>query len=125
MPGAHFRALYSFRELCGYQACRNVLFVTTMWDMIREDEEGLGKETEGQLTGRFWRGMIRSGASTTSQYRNTPQSAWEALDDFLNARRNFLPVTLQIQRELFDDGKNLEETKAAKALLQRTKVAIM
>lgn len=52
MSGSPHRNLRMFGQLCGDQASRNVILITTMWDNI-EVEVGLRREKE--LREKFWK----------------------------------------------------------------------
>jgi hypothetical protein len=95
-----------FRRLCGKDALRNVLLVTTMWDRVHPDE-GSRREEQLRTAQSFWAGMIQRGSRIL---RHTGDE-----DSALRIVRALLPqdkVTLQIQRELVDEGKTLADTAA-------------
>lgn len=52
------------KELCGKDDCKNVTFVTTMWDEVSEED---GSEREQILECEFWRAMIRDPPLNTSR----------------------------------------------------------
>ncbi|KAI5991456.1 P-loop containing nucleoside triphosphate hydrolase protein, partial [Pisolithus albus] len=65
-----------FKELCGKDNYKNVVFVTTMWDKVSKE---VGLEREQDLQSDFWRAMISSG-STTRRFERTTESAWEIIN---------------------------------------------
>jgi hypothetical protein len=112
MAGSARRQLKMFRRLCGKDAQRNVLLVTTMWDRVHPDE-GSGREEQLRTDQSFWAGMIQRGSRIL---RHTGDE-----DSALKIVRALLPqdkVTLQIQRELVDEGKTLADTAAGALLFE-------
>lgn len=95
-----------FTALCGNEALKNVLFVTTMWNQVshevgevREaklrDSDGIFKPILGE-----WGGFLR--------HDNTLDSAQAIVHQLVGNH----PVALRIQRELVDMGKGLFDTDA-------------
>ena len=68
--------LNMFGELCGDQAVKKVMLVTTMWDKVQQD---IGARRERDLVEKYWRTMIDYGAST-ARFLNSAGSAWEIVD---------------------------------------------
>ena len=62
-------------------AYKNVVFVTTMWDQI-DEEQGLQHEKE--LQAKHWKGMMGLGA-TTARFDRSSTSAWNIIESCLNA----------------------------------------
>ncbi|KAL9622434.1 MAG: hypothetical protein Q9160_003279 [Pyrenula sp. 1 TL-2023] len=100
------------KKLCGDDALKNVILVTTMWDRVSVEE---GNMREEQLVGtqEFW-GWMMSKGSKTFRHNNTLSSADSPL-------RHFLPnfkesITLEIQQEMVEEKKTLDQTGAGKAL---------
>ncbi|KAI6033480.1 hypothetical protein PISMIDRAFT_689944 [Pisolithus microcarpus 441] len=103
-----------FKELCGKDNFKNVIFVTTMWDRVSEE---VGSEREQYLQSDFWRAMISLG-SAIHRFEGTTESAWKII--------NSLPVPhmaerrpLQIQREMVDDCLPLHQAAAGRAIIDR------
>lgn len=69
-----------FRNVCGIKDPNKVVFVTTMWE-----GEDLGQlaAIEDALTREDLSGMIKEG-SRVMRFMNTPQSAWEIINLFIN-----------------------------------------
>ncbi|KAI5998376.1 hypothetical protein F5J12DRAFT_849999 [Pisolithus orientalis] len=103
-----------FKELCGKDNCKNVIFVTTMWDQVWEE---FGSEREQDLQSDFWQAMISLG-STTRRFERTTESAWDIINSVaispLSERR-----PLQIQREMVDKHLSLDRTSAGRTILDR------
>ncbi|PPQ76144.1 hypothetical protein CVT24_006585, partial [Panaeolus cyanescens] len=113
MSGSPHRNLRMFKELCGDDAAKRVVFSTTMWDRLTETGRVTAEEREKELRNAFWKPMIRLG-STCARFSNNPESAW-------NIIRDMIPKDGQgtlIQKEMVDKHMNVKETKAGIALLQ-------
>ena len=103
------RNLRMLGELCGDQALKKVVLVTTMWDKVQQDT---GVRREKQLFERYWKTMIDRGA-TTARFSNSADSAWKIIDLIL---KQHATEALLLQEELVDLKRPLGETQAAKTL---------
>ncbi|KAI6033493.1 hypothetical protein BKA83DRAFT_4032238, partial [Pisolithus microcarpus] len=103
-----------FKELCGKDNCKNVIFVTTMWDNVSEE---VGSEREQDLQSDFWRAMIGLG-STTHRFEDTTESAWKIINSLCDSR-TAERRPLQIQREMVDAYLPLHQTAAGGAIINR------
>ena len=113
MSGTPHRNLRMFGELCGDQAVKKVVLVTTMWDRKNAtDQQQTHKQRENELFERYWKTMIDHGAST-ARFLNTAESAWKIIDPIL--KRHETEVLL-LQEELVDLKRALNETQAGKTL---------
>ena len=110
MAGSPHRNLRMFGELCGDQAAKKVVLVTTMWDKVQQD---IGVRREKELFENYWKTMISYGAST-ARFSNSAESAWKFIDPILNLKQPAAEVLLL--QELVDLKRPLSETKAGKAL---------
>jgi len=108
MFGTARKNLTMFNKLCGDDALKNVILVTTKWDDI---ERGVGRRREQQLSNTYWKKMLSQG-SQMARFMNTQESAWEIIDLVLLKD----PVNALIQKELIDLQKHLPETEAGKTL---------
>jgi hypothetical protein len=99
-----------FEKLCGKDRLKNIVLTTTMWDDIEESE---GFDRERELKAKYWAAMIRQGSSVV-RFHNTPESAWDIIDIFLQTPNS--PSALLLQEEMVDMIKELHETEAGKAL---------
>jgi hypothetical protein len=61
MQGSSLDDLRMFRKLCGFEALKNVLLVTTFWDKV-SDIEGRRREQELSSNEDFWGHMIQKGS---------------------------------------------------------------
>jgi len=97
-----------FRELCGDSSLKNVILVTNMWGEVPED---VGEARERELTTNFFKPVLDKGAQL-ARHHNTTKSAHDIIRCIMRNR----PITLQIQRELVDEGKNIIDTAAGEAV---------
>jgi len=97
-----------FRELCGDSSLKNVILVTNMWGGVSED---VGEARERELTTNFFKPVLDKGAKIV-RHHNTAQSAHNVIRRVMGNR----PITLQIQRELVDEGKDITDTAAAEVI---------
>jgi DNA anti-recombination protein RmuC len=100
-----------FGELCGDQAVKKVVLVTTMWDKSNTDPK-THNQREKELFDKYWKTMINYGAST-ARFENSAVSAWEIIAPILEQRE---AEVLLLQEELVDLKRALSETQAGKTL---------
>jgi len=62
-------------------AYKNVVFVTTMWDQIDEEQ---GSQHEKELQAKHWKWMMSLGA-TTARFDRSSASAWDIIERCMNA----------------------------------------
>ncbi|KAF2264555.1 P-loop containing nucleoside triphosphate hydrolase protein [Lojkania enalia] len=93
-----------FKKIVGAEALKNVLLVTSRWHEI---DQGTGAERERQLKDKFWAYMIGHG-SNISRFHGDRSSAVSLVSQLLCQDT----VVLQLQRELVDEGKLLDDTAA-------------
>ncbi|KAJ5727915.1 hypothetical protein N7493_005735 [Penicillium malachiteum] len=74
MTGASFLNLQMFKAFCGEKYFPQVVFVTTMWNTIRDNnaaqQELLSRERELATTPEFWGDMIARGAKVKQFHRD-------------------------------------------------------
>ena len=111
--GTVLRNLSMFKKLVGEHNMGNVILLTTMWGNLPPSEDGEKRVADLTGKGKFWGGMIASGA-THERYDGTKADAHRIV------KRMFKnpPVTLQIQEELAR-GTKLVDTAAGKELSER------
>ncbi|KZM21060.1 uncharacterized protein EKO05_0011164 [Ascochyta rabiei] len=109
--GAAMQNLRMFKALCGNDSLEAVVLATTRWHNVTLDE---GIEREQQLcdSPNMWKQMIDHGSKVMRQDRDEA-SAREILEYLIKRKK---PVTLDIQVELVDNKKNLNETGAGQEL---------
>jgi hypothetical protein len=91
-----------FRELCGPEAYKNVVVLTTFWDEVPIDE---GIEREAELESKFFAELVEGGAQFMRHDR-TVESARTVLRHILPMP----PTFIQIQKEMGIDALSLIET---------------
>ena len=97
-----------FRELCGDTTLQNVILVTNMWgEVVRE----VGEAREKELTTNFFKPVLDKGARLTRNY-NTVNSAYSIIRSIMEN----VPIPLQIQRELVDEGRDIIDTAAGETI---------
>ncbi|KAF4462599.1 heterokaryon incompatibility [Fusarium albosuccineum] len=104
--GSARRNLCMFRNLCGAEGVKNVLLVTTMWELV-EASEGRRREKELVNTGDFWGLLIAQGAKFR-RHDNSRQSGMRLLDELVRKSR----VVMRIQKEMVSEHKPLDQTEA-------------
>ncbi|KAH9931008.1 P-loop containing nucleoside triphosphate hydrolase protein, partial [Fomitopsis serialis] len=95
-----------FRKICGPEAMKNVFIVTTMWEDVSEE---VGQAREQELVSKpiFFQPVIAQGARIV-RHQKTAQSAQSIVSSLIvNAARS-----LQMQRELVEERKQVPETAA-------------
>lgn len=102
--GSSLKALNIFKKICGQLALKNVLLVTTRWNEL---EEPVGASREKQLRDDFWAYMLSNG-STMTRFHGTRDSAMVIASELMSKQT----IVLELQRELVDEGKTLQETAA-------------
>ncbi|PMD19902.1 hypothetical protein NA56DRAFT_602339 [Hyaloscypha hepaticicola] len=112
--GSTLRNLKMFRELCGDDPLRNVVFATTGWGTAaRSGELEKAKVNEEQLRTDpdFWEPFVRRG-STVARFEDTVDSALAIVLSLADRA----PTVLQIQQEMVDQDKDLVDTAAGHAV---------
>ena len=102
------RNLKMFHELCGDSSLKNAVLVTNMWGTVPRD---VGEAREKELATRFFKPVLDMGTQL-ARHHNTAESA----HDIIRCVMRNGPITLQIQRELVDEGKNIIDTAAGEVL---------
>lgn len=115
VSGSALRNLRMFKQLCGQDAYKHVVLVTSMWDRLPSGDEEKATLREKELIGGdgFWKDMYARG-SHVKRWDGDSVSANTIIDDLLAARNSNGDATLQIQRELVDEKKKLALTSAGR-----------
>lgn len=106
--GTSLRHMNMFKELCGTESLKNVVYVTNMWSDPPTENELL---REVELREEFFDVPLSEGAQMT-RHLNTHESALDVIRLVLD--RN--PTVPKLSRQLVDEGMNLEDTDAGKKL---------
>ena len=97
MTNTLMRNLSMFRSLCGDDAFKNVILVTTFRDELQDMSKGEARERDLVQKTEWW-GYMASKGSRTRRFLNTRESALSIIGDLAG-----LPtVTLQIQQEVVE-----------------------
>lgn len=117
MQGSAKKNLIMFNKLCGENALHKVVLVTTMWENLKTNDQGVAREDELRNTKEFWGWMSERG-SKIERHTNDAESAKRLLQMFLPLEKQKAPehVVLKIQEEMADENKLLEDTKAGEAV---------
>ncbi|THU97593.1 P-loop containing nucleoside triphosphate hydrolase protein [Dendrothele bispora CBS 962.96] len=102
--GQSNRNLRMFRELCGTQNYKNVIVLTTFWDRTNDSE---GQKREKQLRTKFCKDLVDGGAHFMRHDR-TVAGARHIVQEILPMP----PTNVQLQKEIREEGKSLEDTAA-------------
>ena len=113
MTGSAKKNVMMFKSLCGPDAMKNVMLVTSMWDQVPV-EVAQNREKELMETEEFWGWMHKRG-SIVRRHDNTHHSA-EAIVQEMVQRSGKVPVKLRLQEEMVNKGRSLEETGAGRTL---------
>lgn len=99
-----------FSKICGDDAMRNVLIVTTMWEEVHQE---VGERREGELMNKeiFFKGALNHGARMC-RHHNTVLSARNTVRELLGLS----PRVVQMQHEIVDECKDLPQTAAGEEL---------
>jgi len=106
--GTAAKSFKTLLAMCGEQALRNVVIVTTMWGKVTEE---VGAAREQELISTFFKPALDNRARFL-RHNDTFESAHEIVRTILDNQ----PVTLRIQEEIVDQRKYLSETAAGKEL---------
>jgi chromosome segregation ATPase len=100
------------KQLCGANNLNSVILATAHWTPAVPEDVGRARTKELVETDEFWGNMVKSG-SRVVRHDGTKRSALQIVSDIVDRKTR---VTLDIQRQLIDQGRNLNDTDAAQAL---------
>ena len=112
ITGSSMKNIRMFRKLCGADNMKNVLLVSSMWDIIQE-KQGAEREKELSSEGTFWKSMIAQGA-TMHRYNGRTATALQLIEILISNT----PSALKIQKQLVDDRVPLVNTEAGEDVNQ-------
>lgn len=114
MSGSSLKNLNMFKKLCGEEAYRHICLATTMWSNLNGPnlsfDTGVAREKE-LLSRKDWWGLMSDRGSFVIRHDGSKDCAMKIIDNLIE-RRAQGPVTLDIQKEMIDDKKSLEDTAA-------------
>lgn len=100
--GCNVKTFEIFKRICGEEALKNVLLITSRWSEV---DESTGAARERQLRETFWSYMLARG-SCMSRFHGDRSSAVSLASQLLIKES----VVLQIQHEMIDKGLQLGQT---------------
>lgn len=105
------RNLTMFKELCGPRCFPAVTLVTTFWGAV---DPTLGDTRENQLRSKdeFWGYMAKKG-SRIVRHSGNRESAMNIVESIVKRHKT---IVLDIQHDMVDRGKDLDETPAGQSL---------
>ncbi|KAI8181625.1 hypothetical protein K4K51_001695 [Colletotrichum sp. SAR 10_75] len=109
--GSSYRSINMFKKLCGDDAYKHVVLTTSMWGDEENDAAKVSRENELKADEGFW-GLMQSGGSKVMRWNNNSLSASAVVEHLLECRQRYGLPTLQIQRELVKENRDLEDTSA-------------
>lgn len=115
-----------FKKLCGENAFQHVKLATTMWKNLNGPnlsyDTGVAREKE--LTSRKdWWGLMCERGSSVVRHDGTKECAMAMIEDLIQRRNQGGPVLLEIQKEMVDEKKSLEQTLAGMEVEKEITVA--
>jgi hypothetical protein len=105
-PRSAVKTLDIFKEICGEIALKNVVLATTRWKGVKERD---GVQRELNLCEHFWKDMLDKG-SRMVRYHGDGDSAKGIIAGLIGKNT----LVLDLQRELIEHRKPLNQTKAGK-----------
>ena len=99
-----------FRSLCGDKTLKNVVIVTNMWGEV-DESVGVARETELKTSGTLFKPVLDQGAQMMRHHNNLA-SAHAIIERFIANT----PEAIQIQAEIVEQHKGVEQTTAAAVL---------
>ncbi|KAI0387657.1 P-loop containing nucleoside triphosphate hydrolase protein [Hypomontagnella monticulosa] len=110
MQGSALKSMTMFKDVCGDHALKNVILLTTFWDLL--EDQSVGARRQQQLRDDFWSDMIAKG-SYVRRFNGTAGMA-EALIIRLMGKE---PMVLKIQRDVMQHRMRLEDTAAGERIM--------
>jgi hypothetical protein len=116
MQGSALKNLHMFQKLCGDRGLASVVLATTMWKGLEATEEGrqMGQQRSEDLRKpEFWGAMIKRG-SRIVRHEGSPESAKSIVGSLIDgaSKGDGGGAVLDIQVQMVDEGKTLDETAA-------------
>ncbi|WAO91178.1 G domain-containing protein [Fusarium falciforme] len=119
MYGSSLRNLKMFKELCGENPLRNVVFTTSGWGAVRLTggyHKAVAHERQLCEAPEFWKNLIKRNARV-ARFEDSPESAIAIIRTLMGQK----PLTLQIQAELVEQNRNLVDTRAGNVVDEELK----
>ena len=109
MEGSALLNFRAFQRLCGEDNFEHIVLCTTFWDTV-EESSGAAREEELCRNPEFWAKMMGQG-SRVVRIRDYAQSK-----DVLTQMSRKSTVTLNIQKEMVEERRSLDDTAVGKAV---------
>ncbi|KAF4965618.1 hypothetical protein FSARC_6605 [Fusarium sarcochroum] len=113
--GSAMRSFQLLHKICGIEGAKFARLVTTMWDEISVESSlysrAMEREEELKSTEGCW-GWMSDRGSRIQRCMATRASALSALSSLLAVSDVQGPAVLQLQQELIDENKDLDDTAA-------------
>lgn len=126
MGGSSLKNLNMFKKLCGEDAYKSITLATTMWGNLTGPtlsyDTGVAREKE-LLSRKDWWGLMRDRGSAVIRHDGSKESALAIVEGLIERRNVDGPVTLDIQKEMIDDKKSLEDTAAGQEVEKELTIA--
>ena len=106
--GMSVRNFRMFRQLCGDSTLKNVVILTNMWGKVKQD---VGEARERELADVHFKAALDKGAQLV-RHHDTIQSSHDIVRRIIKND----PTAFQIQRELVDERKDINQTAAGEAV---------
>ncbi|TKA63819.1 hypothetical protein B0A55_10019 [Friedmanniomyces simplex] len=106
LEGSALNNLAMFRKLCGSDFYPNVILATSFWGLV-EAATGHRREVELRENDEFWGAMVKRGSQIV-RLPDDREGSVQLLSQLAKKQR----TTLQIQRELVDQGLSIHDTEA-------------
>jgi hypothetical protein len=113
MAGSAKRNLHMFKKLCGEECFSSVILATTMWGLV-DERTGDNREAELVREEDFWGYMANRGSKVMRHYGDR-ESAMRIVKKIVKQhQKGDGDITLRIQKEIVDEGMDLNDTAAGK-----------
>ena len=100
-----------FRQLCGDSTLKNVVLVTNMWGKVAHD---VGEARERELVNKHFKAAFDKGAQL-ARHDNTAQSSHDIVRRIMEND----PTAFQIQREIVEEGRSIDNTAAGEVVSEQ------
>lgn len=114
MTGSSLTYLNLLRSLVGEDALENVVLVTSMWNMLRDENRGQALQREQELIDNYW-GPMQEKGSYVAQFDGTADSAFSLIYQLAGKES----VVLDIQRQIMDQDQSVLGTSAGEDLAHK------
>ncbi|OTA63747.1 hypothetical protein K449DRAFT_394307 [Hypoxylon sp. EC38] len=118
IQGSTLSNMIAFKEMCGDNALKSVILLTTFWDVL--GDKSLGARRQQELREDFWSDMIAKG----SQVRRFDGSR-DMAEALVMRLVDKPPIVLQIQCDIMLQGKRLEDTSVGKRIVARLERSLL